>query len=103
MSRRSLATTAATRTGLLSALEHLPSRPLLIVLAYHRVMRLEDSLYDPNVIETTPDQLDAQLTMLRKRYEIIDPDEMLELVDRPSRLRGIKVALTFDDGYIDNY
>jgi len=103
MSRRDMATSVATRLGMLNVLERLPSRPSLVILTYHRIMRPEDSKYDPNVIEATPDQFDEQLAMLKRRFDVVDPEEMVELVDKPSKLRHLRVGITFDDGYIDNY
>jgi peptidoglycan/xylan/chitin deacetylase (PgdA/CDA1 family) len=89
--------------GLLPLLERFASRPLLVVLNYHRVMRPSDSRYDPNTIEATPDEFDAQMSMLRKKYAVANPDELRELIAQPSKVRRLRVAITFDDGYRDNY
>lgn len=103
MSKRGLATSLATRSGLLAVVERLPSRPLLAVLVYHRILRREDADYNPNVIEATPEQFDEQVAMLKRRHHVVEPLEMLELVENPSKLRHLSVALTFDDGYHDSY
>lgn len=103
MSWRGLATSTATSLGILAAMEKLPSRSVLVVLAYHRVMPPSEALYDPNVISATPGSFEEQLLMLKRRHALIGPQELLRHIDRPSDFRGIKVALTFDDGYIDNY
>ncbi|HVH46308.1 MAG TPA: hypothetical protein VM925_28400, partial [Labilithrix sp.] len=61
MSKTALAAKIASRLFITSLLERLRGRPVLLVLVYHRIMRLEDSKYDPNVIEATPDQFDEQM------------------------------------------
>lgn len=101
--RRELATSLATRLGVLSLLERFSTRPMLLVLVYHRVMRVEDCEYDTDVVEATPDQFHDQMVMLRKRHSIADPEELIDLARNPSKIRHFRVAITFDDGYRDNY
>jgi peptidoglycan/xylan/chitin deacetylase (PgdA/CDA1 family) len=103
LNRRELATSLATRLGVLSLLERFATRPMLLVLVYHRVMRIDDCEYDTDVIEATPDQFHEQMVMLRKRHSIADPDELIDLAQNPSKIRHFRVAITFDDGYRDNY
>lgn len=103
MSRRALASALASRSRLVELLERYGSRPALAVLIYHRISRLEDCPYDRNVIEATPDQFDEQMGMLRRRYSVVGPDELRDLILRPSTLTRLRVAITFDDGYRDNY
>lgn len=103
MSKTAIAARVASTLKLTSVLERVPARPLLLVLVYHRIMRLEDSSYDPNVIEATPDQFDEQMRALRKRHAVVAPDEMCDLIANPSKLRHTVVGITFDDGYRDNY
>jgi peptidoglycan/xylan/chitin deacetylase (PgdA/CDA1 family) len=103
MSRRATAASVASRLGFLPILERARSRPLLVVLVFHRVLRHEDCKYDPNVIEATPEEFDRHMAMLRKHHAVVDPSEMRELIAEPSKVRHLRVAITFDDGYVDNY
>jgi peptidoglycan/xylan/chitin deacetylase (PgdA/CDA1 family) len=103
MSRRALASSLASRFKLVSLLERVAMRPGLIVILYHRIARPEDCVYDRAVIEATPDVFDEQMKMLRRRHSVVGPDELREIVERPSSLRHLRVAITFDDGYRDNY
>lgn len=103
MSRIERTAQIASRLKLTSLVERVRGRPVLLVLVYHRIMRLEDSRYDPNVIEATPEQFDDQMAALRKSHVVIDPEEICDLVANPSKLRAPRVGITFDDGYRDNY
>lgn len=103
MSRRRLASSLASRLGLVPLLERFGSRPGLAVLVYHRILDPSDHAYDRGVIEATPDEFDAQMRMLRARVAVVDPEELPELVAQPSKIRRFRVAITFDDGYLDNY
>lgn len=103
MNRRGLATSVASRVGLLPLLERVGSRPGLAVLVYHRVMAVDGHRYDKAVIEATPEEFDAQMGMLKKRHAVLGPDELVDVIVNPRRLRHFRVAVTFDDGYRDNY
>jgi peptidoglycan/xylan/chitin deacetylase (PgdA/CDA1 family) len=103
MSKRGLATSVASRVGLLPVLERVGSRPALAVLVYHRIMRPESHRYDRAVIEATPEQFDEQMAMLKKRHSVLTPDELLDVIANPAKLRRFCVGITFDDGYRDNY
>lgn len=103
MSRRALASALASRFRLIDVLERFATRPALVVLLYHRIARPEECVYDRAVIEATPDQFDDQMQMLRRRHSVVDPEELVDLVLRPRSLTRLRVAVTFDDGYRDNY
>lgn len=103
MSRREIATKLASRLSVLPLLERFASRPALAVLVYHRVMRPDDWPYDRDVIEATPELFDEQMAMLKRRHDVAGPDEMVALILAPKKLTHLRVAITFDDGYVDNY
>lgn len=71
----------------------------IIVLMYHRVAELEA---DPWQLAVSPAKFEAQLKLLKKKYRVITPQELLEQVNRKS-IRRKQVCITFDDGYRDNY
>jgi peptidoglycan/xylan/chitin deacetylase (PgdA/CDA1 family) len=91
------------RLRLLPLFERFASRPALAVLVYHRVLRPDDWPYDRDVIEATPEQFDEQMAMLKRHHDVAGPEEMVELILAPKKLKRLRVAITFDDGYVDNY
>src|SRR5687767_14588688 len=103
MKRREIAVAVASRLRFLPLLERFASRPSLAVLIYHRILRPEESPYDRGAIEATPEQFDEQMSMLRKCHDVVDPDEMVDLILHPRKIARLRIAITFDDGYIDNY
>jgi peptidoglycan/xylan/chitin deacetylase (PgdA/CDA1 family) len=103
MSRRALASSLASRLKLVSVLERVAVRPSLIVLIYHRVANPDDCAYDRAVIEATPAMFDDQMAMLKRRHVVVGADELGAIVAGHERLRHPRVAITFDDGYRDNY
>lgn len=71
-------------------------RPL--VLVYHRIAFLPS---DPWGLAVSPETFDAQLRLLRRFFRPLSLHALLDAVQR-GRGHGC-VAITFDDGYADNY
>jgi peptidoglycan/xylan/chitin deacetylase (PgdA/CDA1 family) len=67
--------------------------PPVVVLLYHRVTTLAS---DPHSISVTPENFRAQLSYLKKHYQIVRFEEDW------TKLVGPAFAVTFDDGYADN-
>jgi peptidoglycan/xylan/chitin deacetylase (PgdA/CDA1 family) len=67
--------------------------PPVIVLGYHRVTRLPS---DPHQLAVTPENFREQMQYLRHHCRIVRLDADW------SDLREPAVAVTFDDGYVDN-
>ena len=68
------------------------------ILTYHRV---DDVKGDRLVV--SPDQFRRQMEFLRRRQiRVVDLDTLLASVTHPSK-RDNQVAITFDDGYEDNF
>ena len=68
------------------------------VLLYHRVA---DPARDVHGLCVPPAQFRAQLEMLRAAYEVVPLAELRRWIDAGRDPAGL-VALTFDDGYLDN-
>ncbi|HEX2770258.1 MAG TPA: polysaccharide deacetylase family protein [Geobacteraceae bacterium] len=67
--------------------------PPVIVLLYHRVTTLAS---DPEMLAVTPDNFRAQMQYLKKHFN------MVRFEDSWSKESSPAVAITFDDGYVDN-
>lgn len=93
---------ALTWSGVVRAAESLRP-PELAILAYHRVLPLADARDLPFPEMVMPrDLFEAQMAHLSRRYRLLD---LVEAVHRlqAGELPERAVAVTFDDGYRDNY
>jgi len=73
-------------------------RNRLIVLSYHRVIPVIDTLFPE---QTTANDFDMHLRVLAKYFRVFTLFEALSMLDAKS-LPARSVAITFDDGYADN-
>lgn len=70
-----------------------------MVLMYHRVATPASDVWD---IAVAPDRFEQHLQVLRKHYKVI-PLQQLTASLRSGSVPNKGVAITFDDGYADNY
>lgn len=106
MSKRRLLTRLLQQSGALSAIlklrQHAPT-PWLSILTYHRFPKHDGSEpFDDGVIDTTAEQFEEQLLCLKKHFNIVGIDELCAFAAGATLPRN-SVAITFDDGYLDNY
>jgi peptidoglycan/xylan/chitin deacetylase (PgdA/CDA1 family) len=74
-------------------------RPKSFILLYHRITDLE---IDPWDLAVSTDNFEEQLIALKEAYNVISLNELIE--DKKNRkLKERSIAITFDDGYKDNY
>jgi PST family polysaccharide transporter len=81
-------------------LARVPSWSGVLVLTYHRIGRPGGRVHDPALWSATQEAFDEQLRWLARHADVVSGDEL------PAALAlrgGRRVALTFDDGYRDNY
>lgn len=71
-----------------------------IILTYHRVAHLER---DPQCLAVTPELFRAQLESLARSFHIVRLADLAEACAEHRALPHRALALTFDDGYADNY
>ena len=69
------------------------------VLMYHRVATPRSDVWE---IAVCPENFEAHLQVLKKSYRVLSLAELVHDVQNKS-IKKNSVAITFDDGYVDNY
>jgi peptidoglycan/xylan/chitin deacetylase (PgdA/CDA1 family) len=92
-------------SGMLTLLRAMTRRPRAVVLRYHSVAAREDraDLYLDHGLTITPEAFERQLQFLTSRYRIIPLQEIVDRLHRGLPLQKDTLAITFDDGFRDNY
>jgi peptidoglycan/xylan/chitin deacetylase (PgdA/CDA1 family) len=91
-------------SGATHLLHKLPARNCLLVLNYHRIGNPAEDPFDPGVFSATPDGLDEQITYLKRHVSFVTLEEAVDfIVNEKTTKSHIRVLITFDDGYLDNY
>src|SRR5687767_7178597 len=75
-----------------------PSRPRPVILMYHRIARPSA---DPWGLAVRPDHFEEHLSVLRRRRSPLPMSEFVTRLEHAT-LPADAVAVTFDDGYVDN-
>lgn len=70
-----------------------------LVLMYHKISTPGS---DPWELAVSPENFEAHLKILKKRYVVIGIDELVHRLKNKSIKRNA-IAITFDDGYLNNY
>lgn len=70
-----------------------------LVLMYHRIINTDTDLWDLTV---SPQNFEEHLQVL-KDYDVVPSSALESILTKKNRLPKKTVAITFDDGYIDNY
>jgi peptidoglycan/xylan/chitin deacetylase (PgdA/CDA1 family) len=69
-----------------------------MILMYHRVVSVSSDVYGMAV---TPEQFRAHMAVLRQHYSPLPLDQLVDAA-RSGGIPDAAVAITFDDGYVDN-
>ncbi|MBM4243790.1 MAG: hypothetical protein FJ148_08240 [Deltaproteobacteria bacterium] len=76
-----------------------------VILRYHSVSTAADGTHlclDPG-LAVAPADFDQQCAYLKQHYNVLSLDQMVEHLSSGTAMPPKAVALTFDDGYLDNY
>jgi hypothetical protein len=95
-------------SGLLRVLQRTRSwvRQDLRILAYHRVLTVQDSNafdFDLDLVSTSADGFREQMQLLQRDFSPTALGDVIAALDAGTRLPTNAVVVTFDDGYDDNY
>lgn len=95
-------------TGLMSLCERLQdskSGGRAVILLYHRIIPHKWKMRVSSVPEIKVDEesFERQLQFLSKSYNVISFEELIQTLKKGARFRPKTVAITFDDGWEDNY
>jgi peptidoglycan/xylan/chitin deacetylase (PgdA/CDA1 family) len=103
--KRELLAQGLYRSGAAFLLGQLPVRDSLLVLNYHRIGNPDEDPFDPGVFSATADQLNEQISYLKRHVSLVTLEEALAFVEGTihETARRCRVLITFDDGYMDNY
>jgi peptidoglycan/xylan/chitin deacetylase (PgdA/CDA1 family) len=96
--------TALYYSGFLSLYRFFGGQRKPIILNYHRV--LQPSAYDeavPAGMVVRPKTFEKHLRYLRRRYRVVSVEELIELREHNETTGRPLCAITFDDGWRDNY
>lgn len=99
MRKRELAARALATPGLRRLVAAAAPRTGVVLLNYHRVGDSGASRYDRALWSATADGFEAQVAFLKAHCDVIALDEVQDALGQ----RGRHVAITFDDGYLDNH
>jgi peptidoglycan/xylan/chitin deacetylase (PgdA/CDA1 family) len=77
----------------------------LVVLMYHRVLPKDSAARKSEQpgMYVLPETFDLHLTELKRRFELVHLDDWLRRAKAGSALPKLACAITFDDGWRDNY
>lgn len=74
----------------------------LYVLNLHRIGDVASSKLDPNVYSCSAEKLEQHLRYLKRYFDVVSLNNVIELVSSHHKANGRYLLVTFDDGYKDN-
>ena len=88
-----------------SIAKRLSNGSLLRILAYHRIMDIDEPTYpfDEELISASTRAFDEQMAFVSQNYNVITFRDMDVFLEKRQSLPERPLIITFDDGYADNY
>jgi peptidoglycan/xylan/chitin deacetylase (PgdA/CDA1 family) len=74
----------------------------ITIVMYHYVRELEYSRY-PEIKGLSTEQFKGQIAYIKKYYNVISADDLMDAIEFDSTLPPQSLLLTFDDAYIDHF
>ena len=91
------------KTGFMSACRRLWRSSNPAILRYHSIVEPAANFYSSPSIAIAPGEFEAHIRYLSERYNIISLDVVADCISEKRPFPERAVALTFDDGYRDNF
>jgi peptidoglycan/xylan/chitin deacetylase (PgdA/CDA1 family) len=70
------------------------------VLLYHRVTNIDT---DPQLLVVKPHNFDNHIKLIKNKYNLLSIEELQKCLVNKTTIPPNSIAITFDDGYADNY
>ncbi len=103
--KRLLKTTAVSLANQFGTHRRAPTDAKLWILMYHRVLPKQDFRYnmeEPGMI-VTPDTFAMHMQEIKRHFDVVSLEEWVKLKQQGLPLPAKACAVTFDDGWADNY
>jgi peptidoglycan/xylan/chitin deacetylase (PgdA/CDA1 family) len=104
MRKKALLSSLICQPWIYSIAKKISNKRLLRVLAYHRILDINESSYpfDEEIISASTNAFDEQMKFVSQNYNIITFHELTDLVKNRHLVPERSLIISFDDGYADN-
>jgi peptidoglycan/xylan/chitin deacetylase (PgdA/CDA1 family) len=106
ISKKELLAKVLYHSGLLGAVSSLAPKGI-VILTYHRIRpdtsTADADLFDDALFGPTQSEFERQVRWLKQNFELLSEASLLSVLREGNACRRRYAAITFDDGYRDNY